>query len=167
MIRLLKEALYLAKLCPVVHLLVRRDEMRASKIMQNRVLKNENIVIHWNTEAEEIFAGENGNVGGVRVFNNQTGEKNELEIKGFFVAIGHKPNTDIFQGQLDMDDTGYLVTQPDSTRTRIEGVFACGDAQDQIYRQAVTAAGTGCMAALDAERWLAAKEDAEAEMAVN
>lgn len=160
-----EEALYLAKLCPVVHLIVRRDEMRASKIMRNRVLKNEKIKIHWNTETEEILPGENGNVGAVRVVNNQTGEKTELEVKGFFVAIGHKPNTGIFEGQLEMDNTGYLVTQADSTRTRIEGVFACGDAQDNIYRQAVTAAGTGCMAALDAERWLAAKEDEEAGVA--
>lgn len=161
-----EEALYLAKLCPVVHLLVRRDEMRASKIMRNRVMKNDRIKIHWHTEAEEILAGENGNVGAVRVFNNQTGEKTEIEVKGFFVAIGHKPNTDIFKGQLEMDGTGYLITEPGSTRTRIEGVFACGDAQDNIYRQAVTAAGTGCMAALDAERWLAAKEDEEAGVAV-
>ncbi len=160
-----EEALYLAKLCPVVHLIVRRDEMRASKIMQKRVLNNPHIQVHWNTETEEILGGEDGNVGAVRVVNNQTGEKQEFPVKGFFVAIGHKPNTDIFKGQLDMDATGYLITQPDSTRTRIEGVFASGDAQDHVYRQAVTAAGTGCMAALDAERWLAAREDEEAEVA--
>jgi thioredoxin reductase (NADPH) len=160
-----EESLYLAKLCPTVHLLVRRDEMRASKIMQNRVLKAENIKIHWYTEAEEILGGEDGKVAGVRIRNNQTQEETTLPIKGFFVAIGHKPNTDIFKGQLDMDETGYLITKPGTSETNIEGVFASGDAQDKIYRQAVTAAGTGCMAALDAERWLAAYEDAEAEKA--
>lgn len=150
-----EEASYLAKLCPKVHLLVRRDEMRASKIMQERVLKNPNIIIHWNTEAEEIL-GEN-EVNGVRIINNKTGEKQVLDIKAFFVAIGHKPNTDIFKGWLDMDESGYLIVKPGSTRTKIQGVFASGDAQDRTYRQAVTAAGTGCMAALDAERYLVEK----------
>lgn len=151
-----EEAHYLSKLCPTVHLLVRRDELRASKIMQQRIIKTENIKIHWNTETVEVLGEEE--VEGVKVINNKTNKESIIPAKGFFVAIGHKPNTDIFKDWLDMDDTGYLVTQPDSTRTNVEGVFASGDAQDNIYRQAVTAAGTGCMAALDAERYLAAKE---------
>ena len=150
-----EEASYLAKLCPKVHLLVRRDEMRASKIMQERVMNAENIEIHWNTEAQEVIGGDE--VEGVRVINNKTGETSELPVKGFFVAIGHKPNTDIFSDYLDMDDAGYLLTTPGRTHTNVEGVFASGDAQDKIYRQAVTAAGTGCMAALDAERYLTEK----------
>lgn len=151
-----EEATYLANLCPKVHLLVRRDEMRASKIMQQRVMRAENIEVHWNTEAEEILGTDE--VEGVRVVNNKTGEKSVLPVKGFFVAIGHKPNTDIFKNWIDMDETGYIKTKSDSTHTNIEGVFASGDAQDNVYRQAVTAAGTGCMAALDAERYLAEKE---------
>lgn len=150
-----EEAMYLSKLSPLVHLIVRRDEMRASKIMQDRVKKTENIKIHWNSETDEIL-GEN-EVTGVRLLNNVTGEKTEIDVKGFFVAIGHKPNTDIFKGWLDMDEAGYLIPQPGSTKTRIEGVFVSGDAADKVYRQAVTAAGTGCMAALDAERYLAEK----------
>lgn len=150
-----EEALYLSKLSPLVHLIVRRNEMRASKIMQDRVLKTENIRVHWNSETEEII-GDN-EVTGVRIVNNQSGERTVLDIKGFFVAIGHQPNTDIFKGWLEMDETGYLIPQPGSTRTRIDGVFVSGDAADKVYRQAVTAAGTGCMAALDAERYLAAK----------
>lgn len=150
-----EEALYLSKLSPLVHLIVRRNEMRASKIMQDRVLKTENIRVHWNSETEEII-GDN-EVMGVRIVNNQSGERTVLDIKGFFVAIGHQPNTDIFKGWLEMDETGYLIPQPGSTRTRIDGVFVSGDAADKVYRQAVTAAGTGCMAALDAERYLAAK----------
>lgn len=151
-----EEASYLAKLCPKVHLLVRRDEMRASKIMQKRVMNTENIIIHWNTEAKEILGEEE--VEGVRVINNKTAEEKVIPIKGFFVAIGHKPNTDLFKGWLDMDETGYLITKPGSSLTNREGVFASGDAQDKVYRQAVTAAGTGCMAALDAERYLTEKE---------
>jgi len=151
-----EEALYLAKLCPTVHMLVRRDEMRASKIMIERVKKTENIKIHWNTETQEITGGDE--VEGVRVINNKTNEVSELAVKGFFVAIGHTPNTAIFEDYLTKDDTGYLVTQPDSSKTNVDGVFASGDAQDRIYRQAVTAAGTGCMAALDAERYLSEKE---------
>ncbi|MFK7969884.1 MAG: thioredoxin-disulfide reductase [Bacteroidia bacterium] len=157
-----EEALYLAKLCPTVHMLIRRDEMRASKIMQARVIKHPNITIHWNTETVEVLGEDK--VSGVRVRNNKTNEETDLDIEGFFVAIGHKPNTDIFKGQLDMEDSGYLITKPDSSYTNVPGVFASGDAQDHVYRQAVTAAGTGCMAALDAERWLAARE-AEMEMA--
>jgi len=148
-----EEASYLSKLCPKVHLLVRRDEMRASKIMQERVLNNPKIVVHWNTEVKEI-KGVDEVVDSVVVFNNQTKAETELPVKGFFIAIGHKPNTEIFEGWLDMDETRYLVTQGKSTRTNIPGVFASGDAQDKTYRQAVTAAGTGCMAALDAERYL-------------
>ena len=147
-----EESLYLSKLCPTVHMLVRRDELRASKIMQERVMNTENIKIHWNTEAQEILGEEE--VEGVRVINNQTQEETTLAVSAFFVAIGHKPNTDIFRDFLDMDGTGYIHTDGKTTKTNIEGVFASGDAQDNVYRQAVTAAGTGCMAALDAERYL-------------
>lgn len=151
-----EEASYLSKLCSKVHMIVRRDVLRASKIMAKRVMTTPNIEIHWHSETDEIL-GEN-EVEAVRIFNNQTGEKTEIPVKGFFVAIGHQPNTDIFKGMLDMDDAGYLITEPGSSKTNIAGVFASGDAQDKIYRQAVTAAGSGCMAALDAERWLAEKE---------
>ncbi|MGX5689579.1 thioredoxin-disulfide reductase [Arcticibacter tournemirensis] len=157
-----EEATYLAKLCSKVHMLVRRDEFRASKAMQNRVLNTHNIEIHYNTETKEIV-GNGQNVTGIRVYNNKTTEESVINVSGFFVAIGHKPNTDIFKGWLDMDETGYLITKPGTAMTNIEGVFACGDAQDKIYRQAVTAAGTGCMAALEAERYLAEKEFAETE----
>ena len=152
-----EEATYLSKLCTNVNLIVRRDEMRASKIMQQRVLNTPNIHIHWNTETEEIV-GDDAGVNGVRVVNNKTGEKKTLAVQGFFLAIGHKPNTDIFKGQLDMDESGYLKVQPGSTRTNVEGVFAVGDVADRVYRQAITAAGSGCMGALDAEKFLAAKE---------
>lgn len=147
-----EEASYLAKLCPKVHLLVRRDEMRASKIMQERVLNTPNIQVHWNTLPTEILGDQS--VTGVRVHNKVTNETSVIPVEGFFVAIGHKPNTDLFKGWLDMEDSGYLITKPGSTKTNIPGVFASGDAQDNVYRQAVTAAGTGCMAALDAERYL-------------
>lgn len=150
-----EEATYLSKICSTVHMFVRRDEMRASKIMQERVFNTPNIKVYWNTETDEIL-GET-EVEGVRILNNQTGEKTEIPIQGFFVAIGHKPNTDIFKDWLDMDEVGYLQTKPGSSKTNIEGVFASGDAQDKIYRQAVTAAGSGCMAALDAERYLTEK----------
>jgi thioredoxin reductase (NADPH) len=152
-----EEALYLSKLCRTVQMLVRRDEMRASKIMQERVLKTKNITIHWNTETDEIL-GDTSGVTGVRIRHRETGVTQELPITGFFVAIGHTPNSDIFKGQIDMDDQGYVLVETGSTRTNVEGVFACGDLMDKIYRQAVTAAGTGCMAALDAERYLADKE---------
>jgi len=151
-----EEASYLSKLANKVYMLVRRDEMRASAIMQQRVERAANVEILWNTEAEEILGEDE--VEGVRVVNNQTGEKQEIPVQGFFVAIGHKPNTDIFKDYLNMDENGYIITEPDSTQTNVEGVFASGDAQDHVYRQAVTAAGTGCMAALEAERFLAAKE---------
>lgn len=152
-----EEATYLSKLCTKVHLIVRRDEMRASKIMQQRVLSSPNIEIHWNTETEEILGDDNG-VNGVRLSNTKTGEKKEIAVQGFFLAIGHKPNTDIFKGQLDMDESGYLKVKPGSTLTNVEGVFAVGDVADRVYRQAITAAGSGCMGALDAEKFLAAKE---------
>ena len=151
-----EEASYLSKLCKKVYLLVRRDEMRASAIMQQRVENAKNIEVLWNTETEEILGEEE--VTGVRVVNNQSGEKKELSVTGFFVAIGHQPNTDIFKDYLDMDANGYIQAVPGTSKTNVEGVFASGDAQDHVYRQAVTAAGTGCMAALDAERFLAAKE---------
>jgi thioredoxin reductase (NADPH) len=150
-----EEATYLSKLCKNVHLLVRRDEMRASKIMQERVLKTENLTVHWNTETVEVL-GTDG-VEGARVKNNKTGEESVINAGGFFVAIGHKPNTDLFADYLDMDESNYLVTKPGTSLTNIPGVFASGDAQDNVYRQAVTAAGTGCMAALDSERYLAEK----------
>ncbi|QOI98090.1 MAG: thioredoxin-disulfide reductase [Flammeovirgaceae bacterium] len=152
-----EESTYLSKLCTKVHLIVRRDEMRASKIMQARVKNTPNIEIHWNTETDEILGDDSG-VTGVRVVNNKTGDKKVIPVQGFFLAIGHKPNTDIFKGYLDMDETGYIKVLPGSTRTNVEGVFAVGDAADKVYRQAVTAAGTGCMGALDAEKFLAAKE---------
>lgn len=151
-----EEATYLANICPKVHLLVRRDEMRASKIMQQRVLNTPNIEVHWNTSTEEVLGKEE--VEGIRVVNNVTGEKKDIAVSGFFVAIGHKPNTDIFKDYLDMDEAGYLKNVPGTAHTNVEGVFVSGDAADKTYRQAITAAGTGCMAALDAERFLAAKE---------
>lgn len=147
-----EEATYLSKLCKEVHLIVRRDEMRASKIMQDRVLKTENIIVHWNTQTVEIL-GEDS-VEGVLVRNVLTAEEQVLPVTGFFVAIGHKPNTDIFKGWLKMDISGYLQVIPGTTHTEIPGVYVSGDAADNVYRQAVTAAGTGCMAALDAERYL-------------
>lgn len=152
-----EESTYLAKLTKKVYLIVRKDEMRASKIMQQRVLNTPNIEILWNTETEEVLGDEEG-VKAVRVVSNKTGETREIPVQGFFLAIGHKPNTDIFKDYIEMDETGYIKVQPGSTRTNIEGVFAVGDAADRIYRQAVTAAGTGCMGALDAEKFLAAKE---------
>jgi len=151
-----EEATYLAKLCKKVYMIVRRDKLRASKAMQNRVFNTPNIEILWNTETVDIL-GEN-TVEGVRIKNNITGEEKVISVSGFFVAIGHKPNTDIFKGQLDMDEQGYIKVKPGSTHTNLEGVFAVGDCMDKVYRQAVTAAGTGCMGALDAERWLAARE---------
>jgi thioredoxin reductase (NADPH) len=152
-----EEATYLANLCTKVHLIVRKEEMRASKIMQNRVLNNALIEVHWNTETEEILGDDSG-VTGVRVINNKTGEKKKLKIQGFFLAIGHKPNTDIFKREIDMDEAGYIKVVPGTTKTNIEGVFAVGDVADRVYRQAVTAAGTGCMGALDAEKFLQMKE---------
>ncbi|WP_296701210.1 thioredoxin-disulfide reductase [Algoriphagus sp.] len=152
-----EEASYLANICSKVYMLIRKDEMRASQIMQKRVKNNPKIEILWNTETDEILGDEE--VNGVRILNNKTGEKSDLAISGFFVAIGHEPNTEIFKGFIHMDNSGYIKTIPGTSKTNIEGVFACGDAQDNVYRQAVTAAGTGCMAALDAERYLAEIEN--------
>ncbi len=152
-----EESTYLSKLVSKVHLIVRREEMRASKIMQQRVKNTPNIEIHWNAETDEVLGDDSG-VTGVRILNSKTGEKKELSIQGFFLAIGHKPNTDIFKGFIDMDETGYIKVISGTTKTNIDGVFAVGDAADKMYRQAITAAGTGCMGALDAEKFLAAKE---------
>ncbi len=152
-----EEAHYLSKLCTKVTMLVRRDEFRASKIMANRVKNTENIEILFNTETDEVL-GDGQVVTGVRVKNNQTNTVSEIPATGFFVAIGHKPNTDIFKEFLNLDETGYIINTPGSSKTNVEGVFVSGDAADHVYRQAVTAAGTGCMAALDAERYLASKE---------
>ncbi|MCP1385256.1 thioredoxin-disulfide reductase [Runella sp. CRIBMP] len=150
-----EEASYLSKLCKKVYMIVRRNELRASQIMQDRVKSLPNIEILWNTETEEIIG--NGEVTGAKIRNIKTGESTVLDVTGFFVAIGHQPNTDIFKEYIDMDGAGYIQTIKGSSKTNVEGVFACGDAQDNIYRQAITAAGTGCMAALDAERYLAEK----------
>tara|TARA_B100001093_G_scaffold447600_1_gene452608 strand:+ start:840 stop:1796 length:957 start_codon:yes stop_codon:yes gene_type:complete len=151
-----EEASYLSNICTKVTMLVRRDEMRASKAMQHRVNKIENIEIKYNTEVEEVLGDQV--VEGLRLINNQDQTKSEIEITGLFIAIGHTPNTSIFKTQIDMDDSGYIFTKEGSTHTNIPGVFACGDVQDKEYRQAITAAGTGCMSALDAERYLAALE---------
>lgn len=153
-----EEALYLSKLCSTVHMIVRKGEdgMKASKVMQDRVKRTANIKIYWNSETDEVL-GDN-KVNAVRIKNTVSGNKQEILVSAFFVAIGHEPNSQLFKGWLDMDEAGYLITQPDSSKTNIEGVFACGDVQDKIYRQAVTAAGSGCMAALDAERYLGALE---------
>lgn len=156
-----EEATYLAKLCNKVYLVHRRDELRASKAMVNRVMNTPNLEVVWNHVPKEITGETEGfakKVTGVTLTSVLTGEEKKLAIDGFFVAIGHKPNTELFNDQLDMDETGYLITKPDSTASNIEGVFACGDVQDKVYRQAVTAAGTGCMAALEAERFLASQE---------
>lgn len=147
-----EEALYLSKLCTKVHMLVRRDEMRASKVMQQRVLNTPNIQIYWNSETDEIIGDKK--VSGLRIRNTVTGEKQEIALSAFFVAIGHTPNSGIFKEYIDMDEEGYIKTIPGTSKTNVEGVFACGDVQDKLYRQAVTAAGSGCSAALDAERYL-------------
>ena len=152
-----EEAHYLSKLCTKVTMLVRRNEFRASKIMASRVKNTENITILFNTETEEVL-GDGQVVTGVRAKNNQSNEMIDIPATGFFVAIGHKPNTDIFNGFLTLDETGYIINNPGTSKTNVDGVFVSGDAADHVYRQAVTAAGTGCMAALDAERYLAAKE---------
>lgn len=151
-----EEATYLANLCSKVTMLVRKDYMRASKAMQHRVNNTKNLEVLYNTEVDEVLGDQV--VEGLRLVNNQTGEKKEIAVTGLFIAIGHTPNTDIFKGQLDMDESGYIITKGKSTKTNIPGVFASGDVQDNEYRQAVTAAGTGCMAALDAERYLATIE---------
>lgn len=147
-----EEALYLSKLCTVVHMIVRKGEMRASKIMQDRVINTENIKIYWHSETDEILGDKK--VEAVRIINSQTQQKMEIPVSAFFVAIGHHPNSGIFKGFLNMDEAGYIQTIPGTSKTNITGVFACGDVQDKVYRQAVTAAGSGCMGALDAERYL-------------
>lgn len=149
-----EEATFLTKFASEVHMVVRRDELRASKIMAERAIEHDKITVHWNTEVTDVFDVSEGKVTAVELLDNKTGEKRRETADGLFLAIGHKPNTDLFRGMLDMDDSGYLITQPDRTATKIPGVFACGDAQDSYYRQAVTAAGTGCMAAIEAERFL-------------
>ncbi|MDI9320597.1 MAG: thioredoxin-disulfide reductase [Phycisphaerales bacterium] len=149
-----EEALYLSKLCTTVHMLVRRDEMRASKVMQQRVLSTPNIKVYWNSETAEVLGDKK--VSGLRIRDTKTGTTQDIELSAFFVAIGHTPNSGIFKGFIDMDEEGYINTVPGTSKTNIEGVFACGDVQDKMYRQAVTAAGSGCAAALDAERYLGA-----------
>ena len=151
-----EEALYLSKLCSNVHMIVRRDQMRASKIMQDRVMNTPNIKIYWNSVTDEILGEKKTEA--VRIHNTVTNEKIEVPISGFFVAIGHQPNSDIFKEFLTMDETGYILTTPGTSKTNVDGIFAAGDVQDKTYRQAVTAAGSGCMAALDAERYLATLE---------
>ncbi len=150
-----EEALYLSKICSVVHMIVRKGEMRASKVMADRVLATANIKVYWHSQTDEVLGDKK--VEGVRIKNSETNLTQEIPVSAFFVAIGHKPNSDIFKGFIDMDDAGYIKTIPGTSKTNIEGVFASGDVQDKIYRQAVTAAGSGCMAALDAERWLGEK----------
>lgn len=152
-----EEATYLANMCNKVYLIHRRDELRASKAMQNRVLNTPNIELLWNHEVKEIVGVEEGftkALNGAILYNNKTGEEKKIDIEGFFVAIGHTPNTQLFNDKLDMDETGYLITKPDSTATNVPGIFACGDVQDKHYRQAITAAGTGCMSAIESERFL-------------
>lgn len=150
-----EEALYLSKLCTTVHMIVRSDKMRASKVMQDRVLATPNIKVYWNSQTDEVLGA--NKVDGVRIHNTLNDTKTEIPISGFFVAIGHKPNSDIFKGFIDMDEAGYIITKAGTSKTNLAGVFAAGDVQDKIYRQAVTAAGSGCMAALDAERYLSEK----------
>ncbi len=151
-----EEALYLSKICSKVHMFVRKGEMRASKVMQDRVLKTQNIQVYWHTETVEVLGEKK--VDGVKIKNNESNEESVVPISAFFVAIGHQPNSSLFKDYLELDDQDYIITQPGSTKTKVEGVFACGDVQDKIYRQAVTAAGSGCMAALDAERYLGSLE---------
>ena len=147
-----EEALYLSKLTSKVHMVIRRDEMRASTIMQNRIKENEKIEIHWNSEIKEVLGKDS--VEGIDIINNKTNNIESIKLNGLFIAIGHKPNTKIFKEFLKMDDSGYIITKPGSTETNVKGVFATGDSQDKIYRQAVTAAGSGCMGALDAEKYI-------------
>lgn len=151
-----EEATYLAKLCKQVYMIVRKGEMRASKAMQNRVLNTPNIEVIYHSETKEVLGNDTGVTGAI-IRNIETGADRQIDVYGFFVAIGHKPNTDVFKEWIDMDEAGYIITTPGTSKTNVEGVFAVGDAQDKIYRQAVTAAGSGCMGALDAERYLAAK----------
>ena len=158
----LEEAIFLTKFADKVSVIHRRKELRASKIMQDRAFKNNKIEFVWDSRVTEVLG--DGAVAGIKILNTVTGEESELPVAGLFVAIGHVPNTDIFKGALDMEDSGYLITEPGTTRTNVDGVFACGDVQDHVYRQAVTAAGSGCMAAIDAERWLESHEDGPDDM---
>jgi thioredoxin reductase (NADPH) len=157
----MEEALFLTQFGSMVHIIHRRDEFRASKIMADRAINSDKTNIHWFSVVDEVLGNDENGVTGVRIKNVKTDETEEIPCTGYFSAIGHKPNTDVFKGILDMDDVGYLITKPDSTNTNIDGVFAAGDVQDSIYRQAVTAAGSGCMSALDATRWLEAMEAGE------
>ena len=163
----MEEALFLTKFASHVTLIHRKDTFRASKIMQDRVLAHDKIKVLWNTEVREILGSKETGVESIRIYNNVSGEETMLATQGVFIAIGHKPNTDLFKGMLEMDDVGYLITEGKTMRTNIPGVFACGDAQDAVYRQAITAAGTGCMAAIDAERFLAQHEHSEIKTAKN
>jgi len=163
----MEEATFLTRFASKVTLIHRKDSFRASKIMQERVLANEKVEVLWNTEIKEIYGSKEEGVKGVKIFNNQTNETSDYPTEGVFIAIGHKPNTDLFAGVLDMDEIGYLKTEGRTMKTNVEGVFACGDAQDSYYRQAITAAGTGCMAAIDAERFLAEHGEAEKVTATN
>lgn len=156
-----EEALYLANIASKVYLIVRRDEMRASKVMQDRVIKHPNIEVLWNHVTKEIVGTENGLMKSMThaiLENTKTGKENKIQVDGFFLAIGHTPNTQLFKGQLDLDSEGYIITKPDSTATNIPGVFAAGDVQDHIFRQAITAAGSGCMAAIESERWIQSQD---------
>jgi thioredoxin reductase (NADPH) len=150
----MEESTFLTKFATEVNVIHRRDTLRASKIMQDRATENPKIRFHWNTTVEEVIGTPDGGVSGLRLLNVETKQKSQMDVDGLFIAIGHNPNTDIFRGQIELDPQGYVITQPNSTRTNVPGVFACGDVQDPIFRQAITAAGTGCMAAIEAERWL-------------
>lgn len=163
----MEEAMFLTKFASKVSLVHRKDSFRASKIMQERVLANEKVEVLWNSEIKEIYGTKESGVQGVKLFNNKTGETSDFPTEGVFIAIGHKPNTELFAGVLEMDEIGYLKTEGRTMKTNVEGVFACGDAQDSYYRQAITAAGTGCMAAIDAERFLAEHSEAEKVTATN
>lgn len=154
----MEEAIFLTKFASTVHIVHRRDEFRASKIMAKRAIEHPKIKVEWFSTVDEVLGNDKDGVTGVRLKDVRTGETRELECAGYFCAIGHKPNSDLFTGILDMNEAGYLITKPDSTYTKVEGLFACGDVQDSIYRQAITAAGSGCMAAIDATRWLEAQE---------
>jgi thioredoxin reductase (NADPH) len=150
----MEESIFLTKFASEVNLIHRRDKLRASKIMQDRAFENTKIKFHWNTEVKEVVGSKESGVTSLNLENVESGDKSKLEVEGLFIAIGHHPNTEIFRGQIDLDEMGYIKARPGSTRTNVDGVFACGDVQDPVFRQAITAAGTGCMAAIEAERWL-------------